>query len=149
MSRAVAYAALAIAGGALALSIHTAVRGRGGAGERPAATVCVDADARAELAQLRRAAAVRDARTRVAAGAPSAPPVDDVGQPVEPAPAPGEAGPRRYVRFEIPNPAVTVTQADDGVIQVHTSDPALTGSVLTVGAITADGERDEMMIRVP
>ena len=153
MSRAVAYAALVVAGGALALSIHTAVRDRGDAAGTPTGGVCVDADARAELAQLRRVAAIRDARVRVAAAAAGAAGAAAAGgsdgDAVE-ATAPTVApGPRRYTRFEIPEPAVTVTQGADGAIEIHTRDPALSGRVLTIHAITDGGERDEMMIRVP
>ncbi len=139
--------ALAIAAGALALAAYATVRR--GAPATPAA--CVDRDARAELATLRQAVAQRDAMIArmgraVSAAAAGAAPVDEPPS-VEPAPPP--AGPPRYVRIDVPNPAVTVTQKDDGSFDIRSADPALAGQVLTITATTAAGAEETYYIRVP
>jgi hypothetical protein len=143
------YAALAVACLALALSIHTAVRGR----SEPKATgagACVDPDARAQLDQLRRALADRDAlvaRLARAAGGPGGDPT--TGGPSRQAPAPPDPGPRRYAHFQIPNPAVSVTQKEDGTYEIRTTDPSLAGSVMQITAVTPSGEEDKLFIRIP
>jgi hypothetical protein len=138
------YAALAIACAALALGIHAELRGAPAPAPAPAA--CVDQAARDQVAQLRRAVAERDAalaRLPPSGPAPGA-------APAEPAPAAStDPGPRRYVRFDVPNPAVRVTQKDDGTLDIHSTDPALAGSVLTVTAISESGAEDRVLIRVP
>ena len=140
-----AVAALAIACVALALAIHAELRG-GAAG--PGSAAAVDPVARDQVAQLRRALAERDAiAARLAppsAGAAAAIPAG--GPP--PAPAPGPE-PRRYVRFEIPNPAVRVTQHDDGSFDIRSTDPGLAGQVMTITAISDTGAEDKIYIRVP
>jgi hypothetical protein len=60
-----------------------------------------------------------------------------------------DPGPRRYVRFEVPNPAVRVTQNDDGTFDIRSTDPSLAGSILTVTAISESGAADKVLIRVP
>lgn len=143
------YAALVIACLALALSIHTAVRGPSEA--RPTGgSACIDQEARGQLDQLRRALLQRDAvvtqlaRAATAQGNSSGA-SDPPAQPVPPA----EQGPRRYVHFEIPNPAVSVTQKDDGTYDIRTTDPALAGSILQVTAVTASGQEDKILMRIP
>jgi hypothetical protein len=148
--------ALVVACGALALSLYTAVRG-GSDGRASGPTVCVDQDARAQMASLRLALAERDAAlarlSRAAAAAATA--TNDsaaaTGDRAEPARRAAllETGPRRYVHFEIPNPAVTVTQKDDATYDIRTTDPSLAGSTLQITAVTATGEEDKMMIRIP
>lgn len=143
------YVALAIAAGALALAAYATVRGSRGAPATPAA--CVDRDARAELAKLRQAVAQRDAmiarmgRAANAAGGDAA----HVDEPPPAEPAPPPAGPPRYVRIDVPNPAVTVTQKDDGSFDIRSADPALAGQVLTITATTAAGAEETYYIRVP
>lgn len=144
------YAAPAIACLALAVSIYTAVRGRS---EAPATgqNACIDQEARDQTDKLRRLLAERDARLdrlARAAGAPSSP--TPAGS--SPAPAtstPPDPGIRRYAHFEIPNPAVTVTQKADGTYDIRTTDPALSGSILQITAVTGSGEEDKLFIRIP
>lgn len=143
------HAALAVACGALALAAFATFRGADGA-RTTAPTACIDQEARVELDRLRRAVAQRDAlRARPAprVGDDVGPePGDDAAAPSTPPPAPG---PRRYVRFEIPNPAVSVTQQPDGLLDIRSTDPTLAGSILTITAITATGDADQMLIRIP
>ena len=140
------YAALALACAALALGIHAELRGA----PAPAPGACVDQTARDQVAQLRRALAERAADL---ARLPPSAPEPGAAPPAEPArspdPASTDPGPRRYVRFEIPNPAVRVTQKDDGTLDVRSSDPGLAGSILTVTAISESGAEDKVLIRVP
>ena len=144
------HAALAIAGVALALSIYAVVRGPDGA-PADGAHACVDREARDQADKLRRALADRDAqlarlaRTPSAAvGAPAA-----VAPPAPPSSPPPAPGPRRYAHFEIPSPAVTVTQREDGMFEIRTTDPALSGSIMEITAVTGSGEEDKFMIRIP
>lgn len=144
------HAALGIAGLALALSIYTAVRGR--SEDRPAgARACVDQEARDQLDRLRRALAARDALIARLSRATNAP--GGGGGAIEPAPprpvAPPDPAPRRYTHFEIPNPAVRVTQQEDGTYDIRTTDPSLAGSILEITAITPSGEEDKIFIRIP
>jgi hypothetical protein len=148
-----AHAALAVAGIALAVSIHTALRGPSdGSGDaRPTgAGACTDREARDQLDRLRRVVAERDTLVaRLAHGATM--PVDPL-PPVEPSQRheePPETGPRRYARFEIPNPAVSMTQKGDGTYEIRTTDPTLAGSVMPITAITQSGAEDKMLIRIP
>jgi hypothetical protein len=142
-------AGLAIACVALALSLYTAVRGSSAAktGDK-----CVDQEARDQTARLRQTIAERDAViTRLVRGAsaPAASPTAAApSAPPPPAAAP-ESGPRRYTHFEIPNPAVSVTQKDDGTYDIRTTDPALAGSVMQITAVTPSGDEDKLLIRIP
>jgi len=144
------YAAPAIACVALAVSIYAAVRGRGEAPPATGPNACVDQEARDQTDKLRRLLAERDARLdrlARAAGAPSSSPT-----PAEPSPASSttpDPGPRRYTHFESPNPAVTVTQKEDGTYDIRTTDPALSGSILQITAVTGSGEEDKLFIRIP
>jgi hypothetical protein len=144
------HAALAIACLALALSIYTAVRGPGG---RSAAgsSACIDQEARDQTDKLRRELAARDvqlARLARAAAAPGGGPAAVEPPPPSSSP-PSDPGPRRYTHFEITNPAVTVTQREDGTLDIRTTDPALAGSVMPITAVTGAGEEDRFMIRIP
>ena len=143
------YAALVIACLALALSIHTAVRGLSEA--RPTGgSACIDQEARGQLDQLRRALLQRDAVvTQLARGANAGANPSGAAEPPPQPVAPPEQGPRRYVHFEIPNPAVSVTQKDDGTYDIRTTDPALAGSILQVTAVTASGQEDKILMRIP
>lgn len=135
------YTALGIACVALALAIHAELRRTAAA---PSAGACIDQAARDQVSQLRRAIADRDAllaRLSPAAPAPGAAPSAE--------PPPADPGPRRYVRFEVPNPAVSVTQKEDGTFDIRSTDPSLAGSVLTVTAVSESGAADKMFIRVP
>lgn len=143
------YAALVIACIALALSIHTAVR-RPSDAKAPGANPCIDREARDQVDKLRLALVERDALIgRLARGA-NAP---GGGSPaLEPSPQPSEppaTGPRRYAHFEIPNPAVSVTQKDDGTYDIRTTDPALAGSVIQITAVTPSGDEEKMLVRIP
>lgn len=137
------YAALVLACAALALAIHAELRGA----PPPGPAACVDQTARDQVTQLRRAVAERDA---VLARLPPATAAPGAARPAEPAePPPADPGPRRYVRFEVPNPAVRVTQKDDGTFDIRSTDPSLAGSILTVTAISESGAEDKVLIRVP
>jgi hypothetical protein len=151
-------AVLVVAGAALALSIYTAVRAPGGGG----AHACIDREARDQTDKLRKALAERDALisrlTRAASAPPGAPPAADmpVGSRLPPpspsssAPsAPQRRGPKRYTHFEVPSPAVTVTQKDDGTYDIQTTDPALSGTTMQITAVTATGDEDTLLIRIP
>lgn len=141
------YAALGIACIALAVSIYTVVRG---SGDGRAGGTCVDQEARDQAARLRQTLADRDAvvarlaRTVTAqGGGPAAVAAAAAATP------PRDPGPRRYTHFEIPNPAVTVTQKDDGTYDIRTTDPALAGSVMQVTAVTPSGDEEKLLIRIP
>ena len=156
-------AVLAIAAIALALSIYTAIRGaaRGPDGATSAGHACVDREARDQTDKLRKMLIERDALvTRLARAADSAsgPSTTDApGQPAKPGPSqpssppasPPNRGPRRYTHFEVPNPAVTVTQKDNGTYDIRTTDPKLSGTTLRITAVTATGDEDTLFIRIP
>ena len=148
------HAALGAAGLALALSAYAAFRGPAGA-NAGGAHVCVDQEARAQLDRLRRALADREAliaRLSRATGVPDpgATPVGSAQQPSPPAsPPPPDQGPRRYVHFQIPNPAVSVTQKEDGTYEIRTTDPSLAGTTMQITAVTQSGEEDKLFIRIP
>jgi hypothetical protein len=148
-------AALVIAAAALAVSIYTAVRGPGDAAS--ATHVCVDRDARDQADRLRKMLVERDALVTRLARAASAPPGVPPSSPAaEPANAgasqpstPPDRKPRRYTHFEVPNPAVTVTQKDDGTYDIRSTDPRLSGTTLRITAVTQSGEEDTLLVRVP
>jgi hypothetical protein len=148
---------LAMASFALALSIYAAFR-RGEASEPAASSAasatgsgaCVDAEARAQLAGLRRALNERDAQLARGASAsdgaaahPAAP-----SGPSEPAEA-AMPTPRRYTHFETANPAVSVSVKDDGTYDIRNTDPSLAGSIVQVTAVTETGHEDKMFVRIP
>jgi hypothetical protein len=143
------HAALAIACIALALSIHTAVRGASEA--RPAgSSTYIDQEARDQIDKLRRAVAERDALVARLARAANAPGSSSTAvEPSQPLQAPPDPGPRRYTHFEIPSPAVSVTQKDDGTYDIHTTDPTLAGSVIQITAVTQSGDEDKLLLRIP
>ena len=144
-----AYAALVIACVALAVSMYAAIRGPGDAKPR-GPDACIDQEARNQVDQLRHALADRDAliaRLARAANEPGSAPAA-IEPPQRPS-TPAESGPRRYVHFEIPNPAVSVTQKDDGTYDIRTTDPSLAGSVMQVTGVTQSGEQDQFLIRIP
>ncbi len=151
------HAALAIGGLALALSIHTAVRARTTVKAAGATSnACIDQDARDQAAKLRRALAERDvlvarlARTMStpAGGSLSEETPPDPGRAPDPETSP-DPEPRRYARFEIPNPAVTMTQKDDGTYDIRTTNPSLAGSEIQIIAVTQSGDEDRMLVRIP
>jgi hypothetical protein len=127
----------------------------------PAATgSCEDPKARADLAELRKEVG-RTPRTNDAAqdraiehrlesleariqsgGATTAPGASTS------AAAPTDA-PRKYVRFEVPIKSVAVSQAPDGSLSVKNTDPGLAGKVITISAVTADGDTEEIHVTVP
>lgn len=136
------YTALVIACAALAVAVHAELRG---GAPPPGPAACVDQTARDQVTQLRRAVAERDAvLARLAPGGPAG------AAPLAEPPAPtADPGPRRYVRFEVPNPAVQVIQKADGTFDIRSTDPGLAGSILTVTAISESGAEDKVLIRVP
>jgi hypothetical protein len=144
-------AALVIAAAALAVSIYTAVRGPADAAS--AAHVCVDRDARDQADKLRKMLVERDALVTRLARAASAPPTGPGSEPARPAASqpspPPDRKPRLYTHFEVPNPAVTVTQKDDGTYDIRSTDPKLSGTTLQITAVTPSGEEDTLFIRVP
>jgi hypothetical protein len=148
-------AALAIGGLALALSIYNALH-------RPAEAApgaCVDQQARDRTEQLRRVVVDREAAiarlTRAAAATPgpdgpaAAPGAGAPAGSTRHAAAPVESGPRIYAHFEVPNPAVTVTQKSDGTYDIRTTDRKLSGTSMQVTAVTQDGEEETLLIRIP
>ncbi len=144
-------AALTVAGIALALSIYSTVR-PSSQSKAAGPAVCIDQEARGQLDQLRRAVAQRDAviaRLTATATMPSLDPTRGEPLPTPPPSPAADPGPRRYARFEIPNPAVSVTQKADGLLDIHTTDPALSGSILTIVAVTESGDEDKFLIRIP
>ena len=152
-------AALVIAGAALALSIYTEVRAvHGPGGEASGAHACVDREARDRADRLVKMLAQRDALvTQLAraasapasgpAGASGEPPTNDGASPRRPPPA--HPQPKRYTHFEVPNPAVTVTQKDDATYDIRTTDPKLSGTTMQITAVTQSGEEDTLFIRIP
>src|SRR5262249_53252854 len=134
---------------ALALSIRSALREPTEA-KAAGSAACVDQQARDETARLRRLVAERDALvTQLAraagprAGAPAA------TAPSAPPSTPADPRPRRYAHFEVPNPAVTVAQKDDGTYDIRTTDPKLAGTSLRITAVTESGEEDTLIVRIP
>jgi hypothetical protein len=156
-------AALVIAGAALALSIYATVRAPDGAGPH----ACIDREARDQTDKLRKALAERDALiarlTRAATGPAGTPAAAaaaadmPAGSRLPPSPSsasgssssPPRPGPKRFTHFEVPNPAVTVMQKDDGTYEIRTTDPALSGTTMQITAVTATGDEDTLFIRIP
>jgi len=142
-------AALVIAGVGLALSIYTAVRGPGDAS---GAHACVDREARDQNDKLRKMLVERDALvTRLARGAIAPAPAAEPARPGASSSSspPAARAPRRYTHFEVPNPAVTVSQKDDGTYDIRSTDPKLSGTTLQITAVTPSGEEDTLFIRIP
>jgi len=143
------YAALAIACIALALSIHATVREQRDVKATNSAA-CVDQEARDGMARLHRAYEERNALSAQLARAATAPGGTPIAaDPSLRLPAPPDPGPRRYEHFEIPNPAVSVTQKDDGTYDIRTTEPSLAGSFLQVTAVTESGDEDKLLVRIP
>lgn len=143
-------AALVIACAALALSVRGALRGPTEATPAGGPT-CVDQQARDQTERLRRAMAERDIATAGlarSAGAPAASSQSPSPSPSSPSPPP-EGSPRYYAHFEVPNPAVTVTQKTDGTYDIRTTDPKLSGTTLKITAVTQAGDEDTLFIRIP
>lgn len=80
---------------------------------------------------------------------------NDDGEPPEPdqdGTNEDDAEPRttpRFVDFEIADPGVTVTQAENGSLSVSNSNEALAGQIMTVKARGEDGEVYDLPITVP
>lgn len=53
------------------------------------------------------------------------------------------------VRFNVSNPAVSVTQRDNGTLEVVNSDPKLSGTQLPIEGVTANGKVLTFNVRVP
>jgi hypothetical protein len=149
-------AALVIAAAALAVSIYTAVRGPTDAAS--ATHVCVDRDARDQADSLRKMLVERDALVtrlaRAASAPPSAPTSGPAAEPAtrdaaSPRPPAARPQPKRYTHFEIPNPAVTVTQKADATYDIRTTDPKLSGTTMKITAVTQSGDEDTLYIRIP
>src|SRR5262249_27726864 len=115
---------------------------------------CVDQQARDQTERLRRLLTERDAMlTQLArsASSPAATPLQSPsGPPSGPPSAPSETPrPRRFTRFEVANPAVTVSQNDNGTYHGHTTYPKLAGSTVQVTAVAENGDEMTLYIRVP
>ncbi len=145
-------AALVIACAALALSVHGALRGPR-EGTPAGGHACVDQQARDQTERLRRALAERDlaiAGLARPASAPAAPSPSTSPSPSSPSSSPPpERSPRYYAHFEVPNPAVTVTQKANGTYDIRTTDPKLSGTTLKITAVTEAGDEDTLFIRIP
>jgi hypothetical protein len=154
-------AALVIACAALALSAYGALRGSGASSDGRA---CVDQQARDQTERLQRTLAERDAMlarlaraANATAGGPIAAGVPPASAPLSPsspssqpsAPSEADRKPRVYTHFEVPNPAVTVTQKPNGTYDIRTTDPKLSGTSLAIKAVTASGDEDTLVIQVP
>jgi hypothetical protein len=156
-------AALVVACAALALSAYSALRGSGATGDGRA---CVDQQARDQTERLRRALTERDAviarltrqpngtaggQATEAAAAPSPSSASSPSSPSSPsAPqSPSPPQPRFYAHFEVPNPAVTVTQKANGTYDIRTTDPKLSGTSMAIKAVTSSGDEDTLFIQVP
>jgi hypothetical protein len=148
-------AALVIACAALALSAYSALRGSGATGDGRA---CVDQQARDHTERLQRTLADRDAlvaRLARAANATAGGPAlaSSPSSPTPPSssqsPPQPESRPRLYAHFEVPNPAVTVTQKADGTYDIRTTDPKLSGTSLAITAVTPSGDEDTLFIQIP
>jgi hypothetical protein len=152
-------AALVIACAALALSAYSALRGSGASSDGRA---CVDQQARDQTELLRRTLAERDvtiarlaraanatANGSIAAGVPSSPSSPSPSSSQSPAPSEADRQPRVYTHFEVPNPAVTVTQKPNGTYDIRTTDPKLSGTSLAIKAVTSSGDEDTLVIQVP
>ncbi len=143
------YAALVIACIALALSMYTVVRGPSDAATT-GSNACIDQEARAQTDKLRHALAERDALVARLARAVNTPGgTSSTGEPSPRAATPPDPGPRRFTHFETSNPAVSVTQKDDGTYDIRTTDPSLAGSVMQITAVTESGDEEKLMIRIP
>jgi hypothetical protein len=148
-------AALVIACAALVLSVHGTLRGPTEA--TPAGGhACVDQQARDQTERLRRALAERDVAIAGLARSASATAGDPAASSPSPSPSsasssspPPERSPRYYAHFEIPNPAVTVTQKANGTYDIRTTDPKLSGTTLKITAVTQAGDEDTLFIRIP
>lgn len=149
-------AALVIACAALALAAYSALRGSGASSDGRA---CVDQQARDQTERLRRMLSERDAtiahlaraanataNAPVGAGAPSS---SLSSSPSSQLPSEAERRPRLYAHFEVPNPAVTVTQKADGTYDIRTTDRKLSGTSLAIKAVTPSGDEDTLVIQVP
>lgn len=68
------------------------------------------------------------------------------GSELPPSQRPNE---RRYVKLVAPNPAIAVKQMPDGSLSVRNTDPALTGTTMSVQAQTADGATETITVTVP
>lgn len=153
MSNARFYAAVAIAGVALALAIRANVRG--GSASPGSGSACIDEVARTRTEELTRAIAQRDqviaqlSRAAMVASVPGGASASQGSPPAPPPALPGSSAIRRYAHLETSNPAVTVVQKDDGTYDIRTTDPALVGQTIIVTAVTATGEEDKMMIKIP
>lgn len=139
-------AALVIACAALALSVHGALRGPRDA-TSSVGHACVDQQARDQTERLRRALGERDIAIAGVARSASA----RAGEPAAPSPPPppSEPSPRYYAHFEVPDPAVTVTQKANGTYDIRTTDPRRSGTTMKITAVTQTGEEDTLFIRIP
>jgi hypothetical protein len=101
------------------------------------------------------AIAILSVRTCRQSSSPSsrAPVGQNSGAPVASASATADAGPQRTIpiitRFNVPNPAVNVTQRENGTLEVVNSDPKLAGTQLSIEGITAEGKVLTFDVRVP
>ena len=145
------YVVGAIACAALALSVRASFSApkTAPAPATPTAS-CVDPEARALAESVQRTLIAQSMNpARVAVAAPGASSGSAAAAAPTRDPSITDAGWRKYVRFEVANPSVKVTQRDDGVFDVKTTDPALRGSVVSMQAFTKTGESDQIFVRVP
>jgi hypothetical protein len=149
-----ALACVAIAFSSIALWLAA----RSPVGQAQPAGSCEDLKARAELAELRanrertgetrageaQARANPDLATNAANGSSSG------GPPPAPprTPLPAGATPM-YVKFDVPNKAVSVVQAPNGALAISNTDPSLAGKSITISGVTADGDTEAIQITVP
>lgn len=76
---------------------------------------------------------------RTVSAAPSAPTAPDASERSIPV----------IVKFNVPNPAVNVTQRENGTLEVVNSDPKLAGTQLAIEGITENGRTITFDVRVP
>jgi hypothetical protein len=148
------YAVGAIACAALVTSVAGLVRGRSSPAQAAApasASACVDAEARASLERVWGAMGQREAaqaKGPVGSLLPGAPPPWGADSSAVPQRKPHK-GPMRFVSFKVPNPALTVVQREDGVIDAKTTDPTLAGTIVQVTATDIDGRELPLLVKVP
>jgi hypothetical protein len=121
----------------------------------PTPCTCDDGALRRDVDELRRlvASTRNDAMLRLASRVAVLEAQRDAGGGSNDAPlAASRATPAampRFVRWEVPNRAVSIRQVEDGSFAATNTDPALTGQTLIVEGFTAEGEHRPVSIVVP
>jgi hypothetical protein len=142
------WGALVIATIALVIAIHGHGRSNVPDAKHADPAACVDQQAREQTEKLAVAVARQNAQRDERIAELAAGDHADRGSDANKAPAPRDSGPVLFEHFDVPNPAVTVTQKPDGVIEAHATDPGLKGTVMTIKAYTKSGDEQTMYVRI-